>query len=236
MTKVAKLAITILTLSGLWATINLLVPMTPAFAASCSTEQQILVNDTQINSNYGTQAAIYIRNHDLDSQCGDAATWSMVLSWDPNGNDWAETGYRDWLALVETWSVQSCWGINNAETCDYPRNVSRATWASFKIANYPVGSSTWPSWIDTGSGWSQTDSGQDSFSAALTVGETSKHGDNTGMLDHKRSLEWKSHNNSWHLWGAMAKKTQKYASGWYFHPMGNNEYEICRSGGQCPWQ
>ena len=108
----------------------------------------------------------------------------------------------------------------------------------FKVANYPLGTTTLVSWINGGSGWIQTASTTGApFTQGHSMGETGRYGDSTGMVDHHSSMEYKNSSNNWNYWSGIGLYYDNVDGGaYYWHKMTNSQYEICQSGGPCPWQ
>ena len=203
-------------------------------------EQSIFVQDLH-NRSDATQASIYLPIRGVDRLCtpifGNA--WSMINISDKTG-DQAEVGYTENLASGQQFYTQICFQVQGAgETCRHPakiRPVDVNHFVGFRIANSPTRSNTFVGWYNDGRGWINQGSGREPFHFGVSEGETSRHGDLTGMLDHHKNLLYNS-GSRWANWAAQSLDYSNVAGGgYYYHKMSNTQYEICKRGGRCPWQ
>jgi len=215
-----------------------LTTATPALADNCSTEQTIFVQDSATSSSYGTQASVYIRGHSLDSNCSGFRSWSMVNIFSTDKSDQAETGYRQYDS--STFDDVTCYQQGNAESCHLNNSVtiSPGVFDGFKVANWPLGTSDFASWINGGSGWIETSSTTGApFTHGYAMGETGRYGNTSGMLDHHKNLQRKNSSGTWLDWGEQDEWfTSVNNNDFYYHKMSNTAYEVCESGSTCPWQ
>jgi len=229
------------------AVANIALP-SAAHADSCDPEDALFIQQDKSVHSYGTEANIYVRNRDLDSNCADRSAWSMVnvISRDYNNN--AEAGWREEFGSPAVFYPRVCWQMGNIENCAYGNEISSGSWDAFKIASYPTGTNYFVGWIDKhdGNGWILISSaGPDmGYSNGISMAETGRHGQTTGALDHHKGLTFKDALSNWPDWAQQFQATAygRYPDGvngipgYYYHKMSNTEYEVCQNGGTCPWQ
>lgn len=233
-------------------TVSAAVAATSTTSDNCTHEQTIWSANTSTSAQYGTQEFVYIRDRVLDSQCGSSNpylfAWSMVDLSCSTGCGNAETGFREYFGSTgnHVFYWYTCWQIDNSESCyqsPIVPNLTAGQFPEFKMADWPIGSNDIESWINFGSGYIANCPGLCSptmpYNSGTAKGETGRYGDNTGMLDHHKGLQFKDSDNEWFNWTGQTDQNPPPNvdnNAYYWHRMSNTEYEICETGGTCPWQ
>jgi hypothetical protein len=194
------------------------LPSLPAHADVCSDEALIFWADQISIGNwrdqaYGTTNEIRFSNRDVSQACGTyTAAWSTAhLSLGGIYGHWVEVGWRErWDCFggcekVFYWFTE--WGLGGntlgLNVGNYPCAKIDGEFHRWRVANLD-GTNDWNAYFNclTGNGWVHLDLFDNTtYHTGTPNGETGRRGgNNTGMTDRHRNLQWKNTNNTWMDW------------------------------------
>jgi hypothetical protein len=232
----------------------LLASAAPAWADTCG-EETLFVQKGTLDSAYGSNGEIYVRDRSLSGGCGGASTGAEAHS-TAHVENALQTKFAE-VGFVEYWdgppSSPKLWrvfvegndGSKPTSQWTYGGFLSTGTiigpnkWARFKVNNV-AGTNTWNFWYEdnvNGGGYTQEGGTPNlNFSNGLAFGETGRVGDpGTGAMDHHENLIFKkcSGTCSWTGWGSNSQSSNGI-SGYYYQSIASDEYKVCSSSNGCP--
>jgi hypothetical protein len=185
-----------------------------AALGACNLTDQIFVRSTSDKSvTNGTSNRTEYTSRALDDDCKALAlTTGHIRKGAPGtaGYDtWIEIGWqrnRQADGSVNTKCVFWEKGVDGEVTvldgyCDEDR-LEAGTFDIWRLNNDPVSGDDWDAQVNflDGSGWHTKHTFHNDWGQGIAMGETERKGNETGMHDHQKNLEYKNNSGNWPSW------------------------------------